>query len=184
LVYRGHIILGYALCLSPVLIPDIREHIEYLFNPISLGFILITIYFFSLFPDLDEPHAYLSKRFPWNIVSIPLSTIVTHRGITHTFLFSIVFPALLAIGLYSFGLLYKYNYLVIISWLAYISHLVGDSLTKSGVKWFYPFSKKSYHFLPKKLTFKTGSFVEDIITVLLLFVVIDELAIIITHFHY
>jgi len=160
MTYKGHLALGYAFTYSPILIPEVKGEVLAHLNNIILGISFLLVYFFSLFPDLDEPNAYLSKKFPWNLISIPLSVFVSHRGITHTLLFSFVFPGLLALGLYFTGYLNKYWMLIIISWLAYISHLIGDSLTKSGVKWFYPFSNKSYHLLPKKLTFKTGSLVE------------------------
>ncbi len=166
MTYKGHLALGYAFSLSPLLLFDVRNYVLNSFSPFVLVCSFIAIYFFSLFPDLDEPKAYLSKRFPWNFISILLSFFVDHRGITHTLIFSFVFPAILAIILYSFNLLDKYWICVVVAWMAYISHLIGDSLTKSGVKWLYPFSNKNFHLLPKKLTFRTGSFVETIFTFL------------------
>ena len=160
MTYKGHLAIGYAFSFSPLFISEVREYVLNNFNPLMIGLSFVLVYFFSLLPDLDEPNAYLSKKFPWNIISIPLSFFVTHRGITHTLIFSFVFPTILAGILYFTGYFYKYWIFVLISWLAYISHLVGDSLTRSGVKWFYPLNKKSYRLLPKKLTFKTGSLME------------------------
>jgi len=176
MTYKGHLSLGYAFTYSPLLIPKVKEiMLPYINNYYILGLSFLLVYFFSLFPDLDEPNAYLSKKFPWNLISVPLSFFVSHRGITHTLLFSFVISCILALILYFTGYFNKYWILVLVSWLAYISHLLGDSLTKSGVKWFYPFNNRSYHLLPKKLTFKTGSLIENVYIVFFSLIFIYEI---------
>lgn len=65
--------------------------------------------------------------------------------------------------LYPFDILKEYWFLVLFSWIAYFSHLIGDGFTKGGLRRFwFPFSKKTIWFLPKRLRFKTGSFIESI----------------------
>jgi membrane-bound metal-dependent hydrolase YbcI (DUF457 family) len=39
----------------------------------------------------------------------------------------------------------------------YFTHLVVDSFSKSGVKWFWPLTAKSFHILPPGLRFDTGN---------------------------
>jgi len=51
--------------------------------------------------------------------------------------------------------------------LCYASHLVGDSLTKSGLRLRYPNSRR-YHLLPAGWCIATGSQAEDVVAALLL----------------
>ena len=44
--------------------------------------------------------------------------------------------------------------------LGYASHLMGDAATKSGIRLFYPDSKR-HHLLPQRWRITTGSFAED-----------------------
>jgi membrane-bound metal-dependent hydrolase YbcI (DUF457 family) len=48
--------------------------------------------------------------------------------------------------------------------VAYFVHLVVDSFSHSGVKWFWPLSNTFYHLLPKKLSFYTANPVHNAIT--------------------
>jgi membrane-bound metal-dependent hydrolase YbcI (DUF457 family) len=153
--------MAFAIVFSPVLLPSQFDFISRL--PIEqFPFIFFTIFIFSLFPDLDEPNSYLSKRPPWNIFSIIISSITEHRGVTHRFFTSFIPPILVAVILHFIQHL-EFWPLILISWLSYLSHLIGDGFTKGGLRrFYYPFSKKTIWFLPKSLRFKTGSFIETL----------------------
>ncbi|OMF27580.1 metal-dependent hydrolase [Paenibacillus sp. FSL H8-0548] len=63
-----------------------------------------------------------------------------HRGMTHTIW---VVPIWGAIGLGLENQL-QIEGISIVSMLGYLSHLIADTLTPSGVKWLYPLTKKSF----------------------------------------
>lgn len=65
---------------------------------------------------------------------------LNHRGMTHTIW---AIPIWGAIG---WGLEQQLQLegITIVSMLGYVSHLVADTLTPSGVKWLYPLMKKSF----------------------------------------
>lgn len=70
-----------------------------------------------------------------------------HRGITHTLFFMII--TTLFVGIFDIKVAFIYG-------IAYLSHLILDSLTKKGVPLFWPISKKYYGL---KLI-RTGSYEE------------------------
>lgn len=72
-----------------------------------------------------------------------------HRGITHSLFFLIMMTA-------TFSIFYGFNPFVIGVGIGYLSHLILDSLTPTGVPFFFPYMKK-YHFT----RIKTGSQVEE-----------------------
>lgn len=82
----------------------------------------------ALLPDIDHPQSWAGRKM--RVVSIPLSMLVGHRGITHS---ALAIAACLAV-LVVMG----------VGWLAapvvvgYLSHLLADSLTPSGVPLLWP----------------------------------------------
>lgn len=155
MTYKTHTAFSLSLSLIPFstgLLP-----VE---NPINLILIFITSYLFSLAPDFDEPNSYLSKRFPWIIISQIISVFTTHRGITHRFLTPFIITIFMIPIFYFYP---KYSFLIPVIFISYLGHLIGDGFTKGGLKrFYYPFSKKTVWFLPKFMRFKTGSFIENI----------------------
>lgn len=105
----------------------------------------------SLLPDIDHPHSFIGRR------SFGLAKVINkafgHRGITHSFLSTILFgattyallPAQLAGGLT----------------MGFLSHILGDFFSKTGVPFFAPFDNTKY----KIPLYKTGSFSESIILI-------------------
>ncbi|WP_424767528.1 metal-dependent hydrolase [Paenibacillus sp. sgz302251] len=65
---------------------------------------------------------------------------LNHRGMTHT-LWAIPIWGAIAWGLEQ---QLQIEGITIVAMLGYLSHLVADTLTPSGVKWLYPFVKKSF----------------------------------------
>ncbi len=82
----------------------------------------------SMLPDIDHPGSLVGRKL--RVVSVPLSLLVGHRGITHSLLAVLACLGLLAV----MGL----------GWLAapvavgYLSHLLADALTPSGVPLLWP----------------------------------------------
>jgi inner membrane protein len=89
----------------------------------------------SLLPDLDHPESALGRRLP--LISVPLSRLVGHRGVTHSLLAVVglfgVLLAVVAIPAYQ-GL----GGLIMPLVMGYLSHILGDAMTPSGVPLFWP----------------------------------------------
>ena len=108
----------------------------------------------GLLPDLDHPESVLGRRLP--LISIPLARVFGHRGMTHSLL-AVVF---IVMGLVAATTIYQ---LGIVGWLippllvGYLSHILGDSMTPSGVPLFWP-HKRTYSFN----LFKTWSWQETV----------------------
>lgn len=82
----------------------------------------------ALLPDIDHPGSWAGRKL--RFISIPLSMVVGHRGVTHSALAVIgCLAVLIAMGL---------------GWTAapiavgYLSHLAADALTPSGVPLLWP----------------------------------------------
>lgn len=104
----------------------------------------------SLLPDIDHPRSFVGKRL--RIISVPLAATVGHRGVTHSAL--AVAAATVAMFLW-WGEAW--------SWLAalaigYLSHLLGDWLTPSGIPFFWPSRRKVR--APTMFLFFTGGTAE------------------------
>ncbi|MBS3175187.1 metal-dependent hydrolase [Candidatus Woesearchaeota archaeon] len=72
----------------------------------------------------------IGRKFAF--ISVPLSLLVKHRGITHS-----IFPV---IGLYFLFDYLNLSYLALSMALGYVSHLLGDGVSKEGINILYPFS--------------------------------------------
>jgi inner membrane protein len=111
--------------------------------------------FGGLMPDLDHPKSALGRQIPF--LSYPLSQIFGHRGFTH----SLLMVGILLTVLVSLTNDPNYNglsWMVVPLCLGYLSHILGDALTPSGVPLFYPL-KKTYSLN----LFKTRSFLETVV---------------------
>ena len=123
----------------------------------------------GLAPDLDASdakikHFKFSRFKPFWLISEMISTLFGHRGVMHSLLAVVVISiGLWLVSLYIGGALIFYVAFII----GYISHLVADSITKSGIPFLYPW-KKRLHLLSKKITLKTGSILEYLILILLI----------------
>src|SRR3989344_6608238 len=101
------------------------------FFPQRYPFLFLTIVtLMSALPDIDTPKSKIGRKFP--LVSYPLSWIVRHRGITHS-----IFPIM---GIYLLFRYFNLNYLGLAIVIGYITHLIGDGISKEGVNFLYPLS--------------------------------------------
>lgn len=149
-----------------------RTHVAF---SLFLGILLFkfsenpAIFFISLIvatfiPDLDSFNSKFGKRF----FSRVLTAFTKHRGIMHSLLFLFM--------VYTF----LYFYFPIVSFgflIGYGGHLVGDLITKQGLRIFYPFKFRIHGFL------KTGGRLESFVSLIL--VILDFVLIIkISFFHF
>ena len=128
------------------------------------------LYFGIIFPDIDEPESYIGRKTVF--ISDIIKRLFGHRGFTHSSIFMLLLSVILGI---IYTVLYYSNYLSLTCYytgiffyiptffLGMLLHSFGDMHTKSGIKLFYPISKKSYWLLPKSLRFKTFSSLENYI---------------------
>ncbi len=157
MTYKGHLAVGLTSTIPLTLYYDY----------ISISGVLIAL-IASLLPDLDHPQAYISRIFPFNFLSMIISPFTTHRGFTHTlkafFVFSLIVYGIIYFVHYSkFNMpinLYIYG---IYASVGYLSHLIADGFTVSGIRGFWkPISKKTFYVIPSFLRFKTGDIGEYI----------------------
>ena len=134
-------------------------------NDLSL-LILTGVGLGSLLPDIDTPYSFIGARL--KIISCPLSIFFKHRGGLHS-----ITPIILILSL---GIFLKSKFILSIS-LGYFLHLLGDTFSKSGVNWFWPFSKKDVKIPIKLLTYKTGTTKEYVILFVSIFILLIEIKI-------
>lgn len=101
----------------------------------------------ALLPDIDHPGSVVGRRL--KLVSIPVSMIFGHRGITHSLIAVVAMAAAIAWQIGSQ------------SWIAalavgYLTHLIGDWLTPSGIPFLWPNRRK----FASPIGFKTNSMTE------------------------
>lgn len=82
----------------------------------------------SLLPDIDHPGSWAGRKL--KAVSVPLSLVVGHRGVTHSALAVLACFALLA----GMGMGWGAAPVAV----GYLSHLAADALTPSGVPLLWP----------------------------------------------
>jgi inner membrane protein len=123
--------------------------------PVTLDLAFYAVLLGSLFPDIDHPRALLPRHFtPFLLVS----KLTVHRGIVHSLIASIAF-ALTGLGI-SLWLSFS-SWVAFGFWFGYATHLIADSITKSGIKWLQPLSERGYLTGP----FRTGGFFEQVLFV-------------------
>ena len=92
----------------------------------------------GLLPDMDHPESVVGRRA--RLISLPLSAIFGHRGFTH----SLLAAMLVGLSLWHLPLNSASFWLPVC--VGYLSHLLGDALSASGVPLFYPLSSKRFRF--------------------------------------
>jgi len=96
-----------------------------------------TIIFFSLvligalLPDIDQPNSKISNKIP--IIPKIINIFAKHRGIFHTVFLAIIIP-----GLLWYFIAHSYG---IALFVGYMSHLIIDGFTVTGINFLHPFSK-------------------------------------------
>ena len=103
----------------------------------------------SLLPDVDSPRSSIGRLMPF--ASIPIERRWGHRTITHSLL------CLLALSVVTLPLLAYQSACYAAVLLGYMSHLIADCTTKSGVPLFYPHPAVCVFPGSAKYRVKTGS---------------------------
>ena len=106
----------------------------------------------SLLPDIDHPGSKISRSV--KLFGAPFR-LFSHRGLTHS-LVAVVALALLMVFL-------QVQLVHAVAFLAgYVSHLLADSLTKSGIRLWWPLQRR-FRLVNKHLTIKTGGVLDWLI---------------------
>jgi membrane-bound metal-dependent hydrolase YbcI (DUF457 family) len=126
--------------------------------------------FTALLPDLDASESYIKHLSvgayvghekvairPFVIPALIFSKIFGHRSVLH----SIFILAILAALAYVF-VPAGYTLYATLAILGYASHLMIDSLTKSGVEAFWPI-KRNVGLLPRRFRVKTGGLLDTLL---------------------
>ena len=103
----------------------------------------------SVLPDIDSPRSYIGRVLPF--ASIPIERQWGHRTITHSLL------CLLALSVMTWPLLIFQTPCYAALLLGYMSHIIADCATKSGVPLFYPHPAACVFPGSAKYRIKTGS---------------------------
>ncbi|TXF11192.1 metal-dependent hydrolase [Pelomicrobium methylotrophicum] len=91
----------------------------------------------SMLPDIDHPGSAFGRRVPF--LSIPLSAIFGHRGVTHSLLAVVGMSALAWYSLHHLDWHPGYSVPFVVGIAAgYLSHLAGDWMTNTGVPLLWP----------------------------------------------
>lgn len=91
--------------------------------------VIVTAGFSALLPDIDTQKSSIQRYFPF--IGKILGVALKHRGITH----SLIFPLFLVLLINFLALpgIYALAFLA-----GFLSHLVLDTFTPSGVPWLWP----------------------------------------------
>ena len=120
--------------------------------------------FMALVPDIDHPRAPLRRKL--GLVGNVALGGLKHRGITHTLL------ALVAIAAGAFTILPLPYALAATG--GYLSHLLADMVTVSGLPVFWPYKRDSLHILPKRLCITTNTWPEWLLAAVLSMLILTQ----------
>jgi inner membrane protein len=119
----------------------------------------------ALAPDIDHPRAPLRRKL--GAVGHVAFGRLKHRGITHTLI------ALVAVATAAFCLLPLPYALGAAG--GYLSHLLADMLTVSGLPVFWPYNRNSLHIIPKRFCMVTNTLPEHVLGLFLLLLMAGQL---------
>ncbi|MEA2036602.1 MAG: metal-dependent hydrolase [Nanoarchaeota archaeon] len=149
MLFGTHLAFGFLISLYLIDFFDIKNQILF----------IIVLIFFSIFPDIDRSTSKVYKKLkPFSYFAI----IFGHRNIFHT----IYLPLLIS----TIFFIFDQKLISMAVFIGYSLHLLLDSLTKNGIKWFYPLIQKRV-----AGPLKTGSFIESGIFAALIILIVLKL---------
>jgi inner membrane protein len=119
---------------------------------LQTGAVLMVASIGSLMPDIDTPASKMSKSLGGLRKPIGL---FAHRGLTHSLVALIIVAVIMAFLQVQF--VHAVAFLV-----GYASHLAADSVTKQGIRLWWP-SQRRFRLVGKRLTIKTGGAIDWLI---------------------
>ena len=119
-MFKTHLAFGLLIAILTLQVFNIQYPIPY----------LLIVMLASGLPDIDHPKSKYGRKLFF--LSIPISWVSKHRGIFHS-----VFPPLV---IFAVSYYYHYTFIGLAIFIGYISHLIGDALTKQGINFLHPFS--------------------------------------------
>ena len=157
-----HALIGVTMVVGAQALTGFMQ--PYLIQDIPTGVVLnISVGIIgALLPDIDANESSIKRELglAGQLIQTLLRMIgVKHRGATHFGLTTL----LLLFGATLIGRYLGYPDLGVAFGLGYISHILADALTKSGVPLLWPFYRKSIHLLPKAFRIRTGGSVETLL---------------------
>ncbi|VAX77096.1 Putative inner membrane protein YdjM [Serratia symbiotica] len=93
-----------------------------------------------LLPDLDHPQSFLGRRLKW--ISIPITTLFGHRGMTHSYLAIMAFSISLSSDLLSIIHIQLPEDFIHGMVVGYTSHVLADMLTPAGIPLLWPYRQR------------------------------------------
>lgn len=126
----------------------------------------------ALIPDIDHPQGGIRRKL--GCLGNFLFGRLKHRGLTHTLI------AIVAVGAAAFTALPPFIGEVVA--MAYLSHILADMLTVSGLPIFWPYKKDSYHLMPKRFCMTTNTLPEHLISLGLVVLIGSQIPHLIPHF--
>lgn len=139
---------------------------------LSAALVVPLVAFAALVPDIDHPSSTLGRRLPG--ISHLIRAVLGHRGGTHSLLAVLIWSVV--IGIYGqrvvSGDAAIYHVAVLAMGFGYLTHILADGLTKSGVPLLWPY-KRDFR---SPIAFTTGSIVEYVVVWLLVGYAAMELA--------
>ncbi|EGS5729501.1 metal-dependent hydrolase [Clostridium perfringens] len=106
----------------------------------------------ALLPDIDTPNSFIGKRL--KIISRPINSFFGHRGVIHS-----ITPVVILLIL---SFIFKSSFLWAITF-GFLLHLIEDTFSEKGIKWFAPFSELNIRIPFEILRYKTGGLKEYVI---------------------
>lgn len=100
------------------------------------GYNSLAAAFGGLLPDIDHPESVVGRRV--RFLSVPIASVFGHRGFTHSLL------AVVLVGVLAFQFTLHGQSLLLPVCIGYLSHILGDALSASGVPLLYPWSKRRF----------------------------------------
>jgi len=150
MIFRTHILFAFFVYLLFIKIFSAN------FSFLPLIFILIG----AVLPDIDHPKSFINKYYLLGIGKI-ISFFSEHRKFWHSIFGMMLIFIIFLTMTYCFKLQYIFAFALIIG---YFLHLLADSFTPTGIKWFWKFSNfKTKGFI------KTNSFFEKMLFWLFVF---------------
>lgn len=148
--YKTHRLGGVC---AGFLVSNIMFQGDFSVEKFMLSSVFITgSYIGSMIPDIDHPNSFIGKKF--KIISWSVNKTFKHRGFIHSPLFWLIytiFTMFISNYFQGFSQILYYQFCLGSS-IGFLSHLLLDSLTLSGIPLLYPLSKKSF----RLAKFRTG----------------------------